>query len=157
MISTCFDRFYFIFLCVKNVLNFNVGIVLFLSLDHCNYCDLLIFAVSCLSFFDANRTQLFFVLRRKRDSIIFRFFRTFLHTNLWYRFVLWYTSTLSVHVHNFCNWSYIFDVQILGTCFNDSGALHRNLHTLLLKFHRTFWTYAEVVLNYTLVDFYIFN
>ena len=77
--------------------------VILIDFDHRNDPDLLVFAVSCLSFFDANGTQLFFVLRRKRDSIIFRFFRTFLHTNLWYRFVLWYTSTLSVHVHNFCN------------------------------------------------------
>ena len=84
----------------------------------------------------------------------FSIFRTFLHTNLWYRFVLWYTSTLSVHVHNFCNWSYIFHVQILGTCFTDSTFLQRLLHTWLLKFHRTFWTYAEVVLIYTTVAFY---
>jgi hypothetical protein len=157
MISTYLIRFYFIFLCLKNGRNFNVVIVSFLPSDHRNDPDLLVFAVSCLSFFDANGTQLFFVLRRKRDSIIFRFFRTFLHTNLWYRFVLWYTSTLSVHVHNFCNWSYIFHVQILGTCFTDRTVLQRFLHTLLLKFHRTFWTYAEVVLIYTMVTSYTFR
>ena len=106
------------------------------------------------SFFDTNGTQLFFVLWHKRDSIIFRVFRTFLHTNLWYRFVLWYTSTPSVHIHNFCNWSYIFHVQILGTSFTDSTVLQRVRHTLLLTFYRTFWTYAEVVLVYTMVSSY---
>ena len=44
----------------KNTMNFNVGIGLFLPLDHHNDHDLLVFAVSCLLFFDANGTQLFF-------------------------------------------------------------------------------------------------
>ena len=60
MISTCFDRFYFIFLCVKNTMKFNVGIVLFLLSDHHNDHNLLLFAVSCLSFFNANGTELCF-------------------------------------------------------------------------------------------------
>ena len=121
---TCFIRFnrpnvhelwflhalldFILYFCLKNAMNFNVVIVSFLPSDHRNDPDLLVFAVSCLSFFDANGTQLFFDF-----SVLF------LHTNLWYRFELWYTSTLCVHVHNFCNWSYIFHVQILGTCSTD--------------------------------------
>ena len=59
-ISTYLIRFYFIFLCLKNGRNFNVVIVSFLPSDHRNDPDLLIFAVSCLSFFDANGIQLSF-------------------------------------------------------------------------------------------------
>ena len=44
----------------KNGMNFNVVIVLFLLSDHRNDPNLLVFAVSCLSFFDTNRTQLSF-------------------------------------------------------------------------------------------------
>ena len=62
MISTYLIRFYFIFLCLKNGRNFNVVIVSFLPSDHRNDPDLLVFAVSCLSFFDANGTQLSFDL-----------------------------------------------------------------------------------------------
>ena len=57
MISTCLKRFYFIFLGVKNAMNFNVVIVSILPSDHRNDRDLLVFAVSCLSFFDANGTR----------------------------------------------------------------------------------------------------
>ena len=135
MISTCLIRFYFIFLCLKNGRNFNVVIVSFLPSDHRN--DPWSARLCCL---------LSVVLQRKRDSIIFRFFRTFLHTNLWYCFVMCCTSTLSVHVHNFCNWSYIFHVRIIGTCFTYNTFLQRILHTSILKCHGTFWKYAEVVL-----------
>ena len=44
----------------KNGRSFNVVIVSFLPSDHRNDPDLLIFAVSCLSFFDSNGTQLSF-------------------------------------------------------------------------------------------------
>ena len=51
---------FILYFCVKNRMNFNVVIVSFLPLDHCNDPDLLVFAVSCLLFSDSNRTQLSF-------------------------------------------------------------------------------------------------
>ena len=65
-----FEKSLFIFLLVKNAMNFNVVIVSFLPSDHRNDRDLLIFAVSRLSFFDANGTRNFLLsilLQRKRD------------------------------------------------------------------------------------------
>lgn len=155
MISTCLIRFYFIFLCLKNGRNFNVVIVSFLPSDHRNDPDLLVFAVSCLSFFDANGTQLFFVLRRKRDSkYFFDFYVYFIRTNIWYVFVRWYNSTENFHVRFSHHLEYIFHVQDTGTYLYRSRFLQTISTYMKQGLYGIVYTYQLQVQVYMVVLLY---
>ena len=144
MIFTCLKRIYFIFLLVKNAMNFNVVIVSFLPSDHRNVRDLLIFAVSRLSFFDANGTR----------NIFFYFYVYFIRTNIWYVFVWWYNSTENFHVRFSQHFEYTFDIQETGTLLYGSRFLQ------IISTYRKqglvgiVCTYQCQVQNYTVVLFY---
>ena len=79
------------------------------------------------------------------------FFRTFLHTNSWYCFVLWYNSTLSVHIHYFGDYMYIFHVHILVTGSTCCIFLQRLTHMQAQILSSTSLLYIDMVLIYTMV------
>ena len=88
-------------------MNFNVVIVSFLPSDHRNDRDLLIFAVSCLSFFDANGTQNILssiLLWRKWDSkYFFSIFMYILYVLTFGMFLYGGTILLSISTYIFLN------------------------------------------------------
>ena len=88
------------------------------------------------------------------NQLLFDFSVPSLHINSWYGFVIKYTFTLSVHIHYFCDYRYIFHLHIQGTGFTCSTFLHRHLHTQNQKLSSTSYTCVNMVLVFMMVLFY---
>ena len=122
-------------------MNFKVVIVSFLPSDHRNVRDLLIFAVSRLSFFDANGTRNFLssiLLRRKRDS----------------KFSLVYPSSTQTGLIFFSVFIYNFYVLTFGM-FLYGGTILLRISTYAFPITSSiFFTCRIQVYNYTVVGLY---
>ena len=137
-ISTYLIRFYFIFLCLKNGRNFNVVIVSFLPSDHRNDPDLLVFAVSCLSFFDANGTR-----------NIFSIFMYILYVLTFGMFLYGGTILLRISTYVFpITWSIFFTYRIQVHIYTGVGFYRQFLHTgnkvFMVLFIRTNFKYRFI-------------
>ena len=149
MIFTCLKRVYFIFLFVKNAMNFNVVIVSFLPSDHRNDRDLLIFAVSRLSFFDANGTW-----------NIFSIFMYILYVLTFGMFLYGGTILLRISTYAFpITSSIFFTYRIQVYSYTVVGFYRKRPHTrnkvFMVLFIRTNFKYRFIWWYYCTENFYI--